>query len=78
MSYMTAPDLPSHACMRVLLAPTAGICDGMQVARPEFVLLWMTFLAIIYSDLQTGILAGVIFSVVYFAYRYSVVCAQLC
>ncbi|KAK9845896.1 hypothetical protein WJX81_005443 [Elliptochloris bilobata] len=42
-----------------------------KVARAEFVLLWMTFLAIIYTDLETGIGAGVIFSVVYFAYSYA-------
>ena len=47
---------------------------GWQVAHAEFVLLWMTFLAIIYTDLETGIAAGVIFSVFYFAYCYSVVC----
>jgi MFS superfamily sulfate permease-like transporter len=33
----------------------------------------MTFLAIIATDLLTGIFAGVMFSVVYFAYRYSLV-----
>lgn len=51
--------------------------SGWQVAHAEFVLLWMTFLAIIYTDLETGIAAGVIFSVFYFAYCYSVVCIQL-
>ena len=34
-------------------------------------LLWLTFLSVIYSDLQTGILAGILYSVVFFAYRYS-------
>ncbi|KAK9845864.1 hypothetical protein WJX81_004564 [Elliptochloris bilobata] len=42
-----------------------------KVARSEFVLLWMTFLSVVYSDLQTGILAGMLYSVIFFAYRYS-------
>ncbi len=41
------------------------------MARAEFVLLWMTFLAIIYTDLERGIAAGVIFSVFYFAFSYA-------
>ena len=43
----------------------------MQVSRAEFILLWMTFVAIIYTDLETGIFAGVVFSVFYFAYSYA-------
>ena len=44
---------------------------SMQVSRAEFILLWMTFVAIIYTDLETGIFAGVVFSVFYFAYSYA-------
>lgn len=41
------------------------------MSRAEFILLWMTFVAIIYTDLETGIFAGVVFSVFYFAYSYA-------
>ena len=61
-------------CFRVMSYNVAGlnaISWIEQVARSEYVLLWLTFLSVIYSDLQTGILAGILYSVVFFAYRYS-------
>ena len=43
----------------------------MQVSRTEFVLLWATFVAIMLTDLERGILIGIIMAVLYFAYSYA-------
>ena len=43
----------------------------MQVSRAEFVLLWATFVAIMLTDLERGILIGIIMAVLYFAYSYA-------
>ena len=58
-------------CFLVVLSVSLTVCVPWQVARSEYVLLWLTFLSVIYSDLQSGILAGILYSVVFFAYRYS-------
>ena len=43
----------------------------MQVTRMEYVLLWATYLAIMYSDLESGIGAGIVMATLYFAYSYA-------
>lgn len=43
----------------------------MQVTRAEFVLLWATYLAIMYTDLERGIGAGIVMATLYFAYSYA-------
>ena len=37
----------------------------------EFALLWATYLAIMYSDLERGIGAGIVMATLYFAYSYA-------
>ena len=49
----------------------------MQVTRSEFVLLWATYLAVMYGGLQAGIGAGIVFSTLYFAWAYARVRPQL-
>ncbi len=61
--------LPGTAVCSARSQQTRRVCA--QVSRAEFILLWMTFVAIIYTDLETGIFAGVVFSVFYFAYSYA-------
>ena len=61
--------IPSYAVCIATWQQLRRMC--MQVSRAEFILLWMTFVAIIYTDLETGIFAGVVFSVFYFAYSYA-------
>jgi SulP family sulfate permease len=46
-----------------------------QVTRMEFVLLWATYLAIMYTDLERGIGAGIVMATLYFAYSYAQVCS---
>ena len=43
----------------------------MQVTRAEFVLLWASFLIIMATDLQRGILLGIVLAVFYFAWSYA-------
>lgn len=43
----------------------------MQVTRSEFVLLWGTYLAIMYAGLEAGIGAGIVFATLYFAFVYA-------
>lgn len=45
--------------------------ERVQVSRAEFVLLWATFVAIMLTDLERGILIGIIMAVLYFAYSYA-------
>ena len=47
------------------------IVKSVQVTRMEFVLLWATYLAIMYTDLERGIGAGVVMATLYFAYSYA-------
>ena len=44
---------------------------GPQVTRSEFVLLWATYLAIMYGGLEAGIGAGIVFATLYFAFAYA-------
>ncbi len=37
----------------------------------EFLLLWATYLAIMYTDLERGIGAGIVMATLYFAYSYA-------
>ena len=53
----------SAACKATLL--------GAQVTKVEFALLWATYLAIMYSDLERGIGAGIVMATLYFAYSYA-------
>ena len=46
-------------------------CMSPQVTRMEYVLLWLTYLAIMYSDLESGIGAGIVMATLYFAYSYA-------
>ena len=41
----------------------------LQVTRSEFVLLWATYLAVMYGGLQAGIGTGIVFSTLYFDYH---------
>ena len=43
----------------------------MQVTRSEFVLLWATYLAVMWGGLQAGIGAGIVLSTLYFAWAYA-------
>ena len=43
----------------------------MQVTRTEFMLLWASFLIIMATDLQRGILIGIVLAVFYFAWSYA-------
>lgn len=40
----------------------------------EFLLLWATYLAIMYTDLERGIGAGIVMATLYFAYSYAQAC----
>ncbi|BDA44720.1 Uncharacterized protein C24H6.11c [Coccomyxa sp. Obi] len=42
-----------------------------KVTRMEFLLLWATYLAIMYTDLERGIGAGIVMATLYFAYSYA-------
>ena len=44
---------------------------AVQVTRMEFALLWATYLAIMYTDLERGIGAGIVMATLYFAYSYA-------
>jgi MFS superfamily sulfate permease-like transporter len=44
----------------------------------EYVLLWATYLAIMYSDLERGIGAGIVMATLYFAYSYAQVRPNQC
>ena len=48
----------------------------MQVTRMEFILLWASFLIIMATDLQRGIVIGIVLAVLYFAWSYAQVGAQ--
>lgn len=43
----------------------------MQVTRMEFILLWASFLIIMATDLQRGIVIGIVLAVLYFAWSYA-------
>lgn len=43
----------------------------LQVTRMEFILLWASFLIIMATDLQRGIVIGIILAVLYFAWSYA-------
>lgn len=43
----------------------------------EFLLLWATYLAIMYTDLERGIGAGIVMATLYFAYSYAQACLPL-
>jgi hypothetical protein len=51
--------------------------SGWQVTRMEFLLLWATYLAIMYTDLERGIGAGIVMATLYFAYSYAQACLPL-
>ena len=40
----------------------------LQVTRSKFVLLWATYLTVMYGGLQAGIGTGIVFSTLYFDY----------
>jgi hypothetical protein len=42
-----------------------------QVTRAEFALLWATYLAIMFTDLETGIGIGIVLATFYFAISYA-------
>ncbi|GAX80746.1 hypothetical protein CEUSTIGMA_g8181.t1 [Chlamydomonas eustigma] len=42
-----------------------------KLSRPEYILLWCTFVAIMYSGLEAGIGAGIVMATLYFAYEYA-------
>ena len=46
-------------------------CALVQVTRAEFVLLWATYLAIMFSSLEAGIGIGIILATFYFAFSYA-------
>ncbi len=46
----------------------------MQVLNIEFILLWCTYLAIMFTNLEAGILIGIILATMYFAFSYARVC----
>ena len=41
------------------------------MTRTEFILLWASFLIIMATDLQRGILIGIVLAVLYFAWSYA-------
>jgi MFS superfamily sulfate permease-like transporter len=43
----------------------------MQVTHMEFILLWASFLIIMATDLQRGIVIGIVLAVLYFAWSYT-------
>jgi MFS superfamily sulfate permease-like transporter len=43
----------------------------MQVTHMEFILLWASFLIIMATDLQRGIVIGIVLAVLYFAWSYA-------
>ena len=77
---LALPDMPNHPCCYQVVH-TALIQERRnrrfgryfitQVSRAEFVLLWATFVAIMLTDLERGILIGIIMAVLYFAYSYA-------
>jgi len=46
----------------------------LQVLNIEFILLWCTYLAIMFTNLEAGILIGIILATMYFAFSYARVC----
>ena len=42
-----------------------------KLSKPEYVLLWLTFLAIMWSGLELGIAAGIVMVTLVFAYEYA-------
>ena len=53
------------------LAARRVTCMWVQVTRAEFVLLWATYLAIMFSSLEAGIGIGIILATFYFAFSYA-------
>ena len=49
-----------------------------KLSRPEYVLLWVTFLAIMYAGLEAGIGAGIVMATLYFTYEYAQVSQLTC
>ena len=56
-----------HATSRL----TAWQLVLVQVTRAEFVLLWATYLAIMFTSLEAGIGIGIILATFYFAFSYA-------
>ena len=59
--------------MIMLIVVLLFMCVSLmgQVTRSEFVLLWATYLAIMYAGLEAGIGAGILLSTLYFAFAYA-------
>ena len=64
-------------CLGGILAGPLPTLPSTQVTRSEFVLLWATYLAVMYGGLQAGIGAGIVFSTLYFAWAYARVRSSL-
>ena len=60
--------------MNTILSIKAEVPDSLQVLNIEFILLWCTYLAIMLTNLELGILIGIILVTMYFAFSYARVC----
>ena len=51
--------------------------EAMQVLNIEFILLWCTYLAIMFTNLEAGIAIGFVLATMYFAFSYARVSSPL-
>ena len=67
-----------HIIIYLVCLVPCNYISGLQVLNIEFILLWCTYLAIMFTNLEAGIAIGFVLATMYFAFSYARVCSTPC